>query len=690
MKNKLYYFYLILFFFLLFSPQTIKAKEYCHLYKNNELYETTELPFYYYVIKREPIFSSSMPDIKYTKETTYIDSLTKCELINTTITYNILELTTAEVVDYSNNPIALSDYNHFSQAKIKENGSKIIGLSTNKDEEPPTITGYQEKYITNINNPMDLNLLISYFSAYDNFDGNISNKIEIKYEEYTQNLDKTGTYPIILSIQDSSLNLTTVTFYIQIIDTTAPTITGENFFTSYLSSPLNIEEIQNNLTANDNADNNLTSQIFVCLDNYTKNKTNIGIHSVFFCVYDNSNNLSNEFEVKIEVKDDIPPTLEGLDYFNSKLSSPLTIKEIMYSLAAIDNNKDISESIFITNDYYSNYKNTLGEKEIYFQAMDEAGNVSEPFKVTINLIDDIAPQIFGLNIFTSYLSNPLSTTYIKQQLSAIDNFEGNITSKIEIINDSYSQNINNKGTFYITLQVEDSSNNKSEEFKITINNIDDLPPIIEGPSSLKYKLESKPSLQTILSQFTATDSVDGPVQLEVIKEDYTTSIKTGSFYIELSSKDSEGNISIPYLLKIDIVDELIEVNEISLVLPSTKLYTIDEINFLIKLSNNYTLLEDTYSNNYFNEGVYFITYEIKNNIQLKINITVYTPTISSSSQETINPPQSTTQKKETFITKIKSFFINLFQKIKKFFKKLFMLNTFPKHLQYRPYFENQH
>ena len=686
MKNKLYYFYLTLFFFLLISPQSIKAKEYCNLYKNNELHETIELPFYYYILKRTPIFSASMPDINYSKETSYIDSLTKCELINTTITYNILELTDAEVIDYSNNEIFLSDYTHFSQAKIKENGAKIKGLSTTKDEEPPSIYGYQEKYITNINNPIDLSLLISYFSAYDNFDGNISNKIEIKYEEYTQNLNKTGTYPIILSVQDAAQNLTSITFYIQIIDTTPPILEGNNYFTSYLSLPLTIEEIQTELTAYDNADNNLTSQIFVCLDNYTKNKKSIGIYNIFFCVYDNSNNLSNEFEVKIEIKDDIPPILEGLNYFISKLSSPLTINEIMYSLAATDNGKDISDSIFIINDHYSNYQNTLGEKEIYFQAIDQYNNISEPFKVTINLIDDISPQIFGLNIFTSYLSNPLSTTYIKQQLSAIDNFYGNITSDIKIINDSYSPNINNKGTFYITLQVEDASNNKSEEFKVTIKNIDDIPPKIEGPTSLKYKLENKPSLQTILSQFSATDNIDGITNLEIVNEDYSQSIKTGIFYIELSSKDNEGNISAPYLAKIDIVDELIEVNEISLVLPSSTLYTLNQINSLINLSNDYTLIEDTYSNNYYSEGNYFVIYKIKNDIQLKINITVYSFT-SSSKEDTTT--ELTAQKKETFINKIKSFFSNLFNKIKNFFKNIFTLNIYLKNLQYRFYFENQ-
>lgn len=671
MIKKLFYFFLFFMLYLTFGFKVIEAKEYCHFYLNDTIAETVELPFYYYELKREPIFTTNMPTIKYHKESKYIDSLTKCELINLEIIFNDLYLTPAQVADFSYEEIMFSNEIHFENAKLKENGTILKGLSTNSDEEPPIISGYEEKYTSNVNNPIDLSMLVSYFSAHDNFDGNISNKIELKYEEYTKNTNNPGIYAIILGVEDSSSNYTTITFYIEVIDTTPPLIEGENSFTSLLSTPITIEDIQNNLKVIDNVDENLNSQLFVCNDTYTPNKKKIGTYSVYFCVYDSSNNLSNEFKVNILVKDDISPIIEGLNYFESKLSSPITIKEIMYSLAASDNGKDITDSIFITTDLYSSYQNTIGEKEIFFQAMDEEGNISPPFKVTINLIDDIAPQIFGLNIYTSYLSKPLSLTYLKQQLSVIDNYDGNITNKIKVINDSYSTNINNKGTFYITFQVEDYSSNLSEEFPVTITNIDDVAPYIIGPTKLTYELKNKPSLQTIISQYTTVDNVDDSPYLEIKQEDYSSSIQTGIFYIELSTQDSEGNVSSPFLATVEIVDKLIEINECSILLPAKKMYTQEEINKLLNFKDSYTLIKDTYTENYFIEGTYELIYELEPYKQIKITITTYFE--KENKDENIDNIKLTTkQKKETFFSKIKSFFKKLFSSIKNFFKKIFL------------------
>lgn len=674
MLKKLTYTLFTIIIFFIFSSLKINAKEYCHLHLDNEIHDTIELPFYYYQIDKIISYSpSGMPIITHNKNTTYVDSLTKCTLINDKIIYNDLNLYNGHVVDYSKEEITLNEENHFNNAKIKINGSTLIGLSTKKDEEPPIISGYETNYTTNINSPLDLNLLIKNFSAYDNFDGNISSKIKIEYNQYSNNLENIGVYPVILSIEDTSLNKTTITIYIEIIDTTPPTISGENMYTSYLSSPITIEEIKKNLSAKDNTNQELTSQIFVCQDLYSTSKETIGIHYLFFCVYDKSNNLSNEFKVTIEVKDDIPPIIEGLNYYDTYLSSPITAKEITYSLAASDNNKDISTSIFITKDLYTNYINTIGTKKIYFQAMDESNNLSLPFEVTINLIDDIKPQIFGLNIFTSYLSSPLSITHIKQQLTVIDNIDGNITSSLEAINDSYTPNINNKGTFYLTLVAKDSSLNHSEEFKVTITTIDDIPPYIIGESSLTYKLQQKPSLETILNQYEVKDNVDKNLTYQVQEENYSSSIETGTFFITLNCLDSSNNIAPPFIIKINIVEELINIYNTVLYIPTSTFLKEEEINKLLNFTNNYKIIENTYYPNHNTPGTYTIKYELQDNSILNITIT----TFNNKEENTTIKETSNKTKKETFFTKIKRFFSKIFNYLKNIFTNLII---YPKSL----------
>jgi len=673
MFKKLFYFPIIMLFFFIFDNNLIKGKEYCHIYQDEELLETLELPFYLYKLNRDASFETNgFPNIIHTRTTTYIDSMTKCELINIKIDNDSNQTThKATVLDYSNEHITIAEWEHFYQAKISKDKSIIKGLSTRYDEEPPTINGYKDKYITNIDAPISLNLLMASITAYDNLDGNITDKIKIEYNEYSKNIDKTGTYPIIISVEDNAKNKATITIHIQIIDTTPPAIEGKNTYTSFMSSPLNLDEIKNNLIATDNTNEDLTSQIFACNDMYSANKNKIGTYSIYFCVYDPSNNLSNNFKVNVEVKDDIPPIIEGLNYFTSHLSAPLTIKDILYSLAASDNGNDISSSIFITNDNYSNFLNTIGEKTIYFQAMDSSNNLSKPFKVTINLIDDIPPQIYGLNIYNSYLSSTLSLTYLKQQLTVLDNVEGNISNKLEIISDSYSNNINNKGIFHLSFKACDSSNNCSEEFKISINIIDDIIPYFIGPSSLIYKLEQKPSLETILGQYSLKDNCDDNLNYEIIEENYSTALSSGTYYIHLAGIDSSNNKSSPFIIKIDIVEELINFNEISMVLPTSTLLSIEKINKLINLTSNYTILEDTYTPNYFIEGNYLIKYELKDKSLLSLTITTYN--FNKKDEET---KLTTKIKKETFINKIKRFFLKIFNYFKKLFNKINPLKVF--------------
>jgi len=673
MTKKLLFIFTSILFFTIFKSTDIKAKEYCNFFENNEFKETVELPFYFYEITLTADTSTSMPTLipKYTS--TYIDSLTKCEsidVISKKSLNNHANLLT--VYDYSKAPYSssLTFDKIYENAKFTNNNASIKGYSKILDEEPPYFEGYKDSYTTNIDNPISLNLLISIISAYDNRDGNITKKIKIEYNEYESNLDKIGIYPIILSVEDSANNKTSITFYIEIKDTTPPTIKGQNIYTSYLSSPLTIESIKNNLTAIDNTNTDLTSQIYICEDNYSMNKNKIGLYNIYFCVYDLSNNSSSPYKTVIEVKDDIPPTIEGLDNYTSKLSSPLSIKEIIYSLAASDNGIDISDNIFISNDYYSTYLNTLGEKFIYFQVMDSSNNISKPFKVTINLIDDVPPQIFGIDTYTSNLSSPLSLTYLKQQLTILDNFDGNISNNLEVLEDTYSNNINKKGTYHITFQAKDNSNNISETFKISITNIDDISPTITGPGNLTYSINNKPSLNNLLSEYIISDNIDQKLEIEVINDTYSNSLSTGTFYIELSTTDSSNNKSLPFIIKIDVVEVILNLNKLSLYLPTSTILTIEEINSLINLQETYTILENTYTPNYLYEGTYKIQYKLEDNSKIVLTITTFTP----KEIKTVNKQQ----KKETFITKIKSFFKKIINQIKKFFKKIKLLYIFLK------------
>lgn len=657
--------------YFVFTNTSINAKEYCHFYVNDEYKDTIELPFYFYENMKTTTLEASWPQTYYSISYKKIESITQCESIKKTLPeydpYNMIGTFTK--YDYTNKLYTqYSDQEIYSNSKLAKMNTTIKGYSTIIDEEPPVISEYKDLYNTNIDNPIDITYILRNISAYDERDGNITSNIVIEYNEYEANLIKLGTYPVIISVTDNSNNKTSATFYIEIKDLTPPTIEGKQNYISPISSPLNIEEIKSNLIVKDNVDINLESLLYVCEDNYSPNKNKIGLYSVYFCVMDYSYNESSPYKIVIEVKDDIPPTISGTTYFSTGLSNLITIDEILYSLRAIDNEIDISNSIFIINDNYSTSKNIIGEKTITFQVKDESQNLSSPFTVKIDVIDDIAPQIYGLNTFTSYLSSPLSLTYLKQQLTVLDNYEGDISSSLEIVDDTYSFNINNKGTYHISFKVKDSSDNYSETFKINITNIDNVPPSITGPSSLKYTLENKPTIQQILSEFNVFDNVDSNLEITIEEDTYSDSQTTGTYYVSLSCTDLEENKSPVFTIKIEVVDILLDLNELSLSLPTSKNYTIEEINEIINLEEPYTIVQNTYSPNYNIKGNYIIEYKLENSSTIIININTYTD------QKQQTQITSDKQKKETLFSKIKSFFSTIFTKIKNFLTKIFNLH----------------
>lgn len=676
-KRIVYTFTFIVFFTLFNNSLRIKAIEYCNLFLNNVHIDTIDLPFYLYENAiTYTINGSRLPEITLSSTYTIIDSSTKCDDINGTVKDDLTNpLSNKIFYDYSKEKYTKTpNSSEIYSSKINKPGT-LKGFSSFEDIEPPYFLGYKEKYTTNINNPIDLKLILNQITAYDERDGSLTNKIVTEFDSYNSNKEKLGTYTVMLSVTDSSNNKSSITFYIEIIDTSAPIIEGTSEYVSYLSNPLTLETIQNNLIVKDNVDENLESQIYVCEDNYSINKKVLGTYTAYFCVYDLSGNLSIPFKVTINVQDDIKPIIEGINYYTSKLSNPITVKEIMYSLAASDNGKDISASIFIQKDYYSNFLNTIGEKSVYFQAMDESGNASDLFKVTINLIDDIAPQIFGLDNFTSYLSSPLSLTYLKQQLTVLDNYDGNITHNLEIVDDSYSTNINKLGTYYLFFQAKDSSSNISETFKMKVTTIDDVPPIIVGPSSLSYLLNSKPHISDILLEYKVKDNIDSDLEVLVDNDTYSEAIELGTYYISLYSIDKSNNKSAPFKVKIDIVDKLLNLNKITLYLPTSTLLSIDEINKLVNINEEYILTEDTYTPNYSIVGSYTITYELDYATVIQLTINTYDPIIDTKESHNENVKAQT--KKETFLSKIKSFFL----KIITFFKNLFSFISIYLYLQ---------
>jgi len=549
------------------------------------------------------------------------------------------------------------------------------GTFTHLDKTAPKLYSLLDTLTLNVNEYNELDEIIDFIIANDETDGRIIP--EIIYDSYSDNYNILGEYSILFRACDKSNNCSTYNQKIKVIDTTSPTITGPTFIQTLMSNPINLNDVAKKLVAIDNYDGNISNKIFLDSTNYNFSSPNI--YYAYFYTEDSSLNFSL-FKIEIEVIDDIPPLIEGPTLFESKLSSSLQLNTILANMIVYDN-VDISsvKNIYIINDQFSNNKEKPGTYKIIIGCYDVYGNESIPYKVEVKVIDDIPPSIGGKSLYKSYLSTPLTLLEIKNNLIAFDNIDGNMFNKIEILEDTYSLNKNNIGTFYIIFTITDSSNNLSDPFIVEIESYDDIAPLIKGETSYIVTTIEKLDSISIKLSLSANDNIDGDISNKIILNENTYSNNeniVGTYFLTFYVSDNSGNISPLFKVKIRVNENLtflqnlnnsyiyLDTNECRSDDYFLETLTIDPTNY-----NSITTLENSYLLNYDTIGHYKIVYQIEH---LDYTIEYLTLNIvTNENKKTITDHKEIKEKKETIFSQIISFITTILYKIGYFFKELF-------------------
>ena len=315
----------------------------------------------------------------------------------------------------------------------------------------------------------------------------------------------------------------------------------------------------------------------------------------------------------------------------------LSLDTVHNYITAHDDSDGNLEVEMIYDNYTENY-NQPGTYHIIYKACDYSNNCNS-YSQKITVIDNIRPVISGKTSITSYMSNPLTLFQIANSLTAMDNLDGDISSSIYPIDSYY--NINNPGTYYILFDVKDSSNNNLlTPFKVTINYLDDIAPSVEGPTVFNSYLSSILETKFILDNLIVSDNIDNNIKdnLYIFSDNYSINkTKVGTYKIIVSCYDNSGNNSTPYILEINVIDDIkpvIEGNKIYTTYLSNPI-TINELkNKLISIDNHdgnithkINIHENNYSSNTDKIGVYYISFIVNddsNNISdiFKIEITL--------------------------------------------------------------------
>ena len=188
----------------------------------------------------------------------------------------------------------------------------------------------------------------------------------------------------------------------------------------------------------------------ISLNKYVKSENNVdtsklGVYKVTYKL------PFKTLEREVTVKDTNAPDLT----LNGEMEISLSVgnEYVESGYQALD---DIDQDLTNQVEVISNLDiNKIGDYKIIYKVSDSSSNQTEKERI-IHVIDDISPIISLKGSRT--ITVKLNGNYEEDGYTALDNYDGDITNKVEV---NTNVNYNQVGTYYITYQVVDNSLNKT-------------------------------------------------------------------------------------------------------------------------------------------------------------------------------------------------------------------------------------
>ena len=474
-----------------------------------------------------PIISlNGNSSINHTYQTTFVDP-------GATATDNYdTNLSSLIAVSGSVNENSLGTYNLlYDVSDSSGNAAETITRQvTVLDDLPPiiTLTGDSVVYLAIGDSYVD-----DGATANDNYDGVLTGAIVTSGTVTTSTV---GTYTISYNVTDSNGN--------QAIQVTRTVIVGTPpLITLQGDNPMTIEigsnYIELGAIASDPEDGDLTSSISI---SGAVNTDVIGTYQIQYSVTDSEGNTTF-LNRTVQVIDSTKPTIQLIG--DSTVSIEVGGSFIDPGATASDTNDgDITSSIIISGTFDLN---STGTYALTYNVSDSAGNSADPVTRTIIVVDTSPPQ-FSLN-GDSNLDIDLNTVFIDPGATAIDSYDGDISSSVNIIGNVDTSTIGSTTLYY---NVSDSAGNAASQLVRTVNVVENTLPIISliGDASVSIEVFSS----FIDEGATATDNYDGNITNAIVSTGTVDPSTVGVSIIRYNVTDSSGNSAVEVTRTVTVQD----------------------------------------------------------------------------------------------------------------------------------------
>ncbi len=272
--------------------------------------------------------------------------------------------------------------------------------------------------------------------------------LDVKIDDRSYDSQQLGTYTIPVTATDSFSNTTSKNVLVEVVDKTAPvleTVQGTSGYTIDIEVKSS-NDITKYIKATDNVDGDVSA--FIETDK-SLNTSKIGTQEITVTVDDNAGNTA-EKKYLFNVSDTTAPTIRFKDGETAVLDYGKTFNYKDY--VEISDNYDSSVKDIKLEGSIDNTKD--GTQSTKITATDSSGNTTTK---TLNVkVGDISAPKLTLSKSSVSIKQGASFTAKNYLQSAVDNKDGDITSKVKI---SGSVNTKNPGKYTVTYSLSDNAGN---------------------------------------------------------------------------------------------------------------------------------------------------------------------------------------------------------------------------------------
>ena len=311
--------------------------------------------------------------------------------------------------------------------------------------------------VSYVDDPITVSEIQSALKAYDAINGDVTSRIQLVTDNYTEHDDTIGTYTVVFSVSDLSDNTNEITIQVTVVDMVEPVFTDIGLVKAVYPTAYTEEALLAMCHASDNYDGDISQSIDVVSNDYSVSSQILGRYEVELSATDSSGNTAF-YTLEIDVVDEDAPIFSGISSVVIGYDELLTEAGIKADISVIDNYDSLeSLSIELIEDTYTAHHRILGNYQMVFQTVDSSGNTSSK-TVSIQVIDQIGPVVYyDSAVIQVYTDRVLTLGEITSLLTYSKEIDSNKTYQVTVDYDSYSRHKTTAGTYHLSLRFEDES-----------------------------------------------------------------------------------------------------------------------------------------------------------------------------------------------------------------------------------------